>query len=560
MAKIARLATSIHQFAGGLCLGVCLLALVAVPTLVRAQGDDQNGLDYESAESPDEIEDQVQGSPTLHGHLKLSLGDAVAMGLENNLNVEVARFTPRIAEEVHVSAWGAYDPRFSGDLGYLDDEQPNAFSIAGVSRSKTRTLDGGFGVAGLVPMLNATLGVDFSGARTKTNSRVQGLDPQYDSSVTVSASVPLLKDLIWNPTWTAVKTTGVLEDSAREDFRRAVMDVVRNIETGYWDLIAREEELRVAEKSLETAKALLDQTNTQYEVGVVSKVEVVESQAGVADREFNLIRAENLYKRSQDQLIDRVLGRNLTAASRLELEPTDRPEDYVEYQIDVDEAVRKAFQYRPELATARNEVERQDLQKKFARNQMLPQLDLIGSYTATGKTGTGNSDLSFGAPPPNRGDFGDSIGDWNDSSGGDIYAIRGVVSIPIGNVGARADARRAAFEVRRAQTRLVRTRQDIILEVRDGARNLLSSQEGIEAAKRRQEAAAEQLRAERIRLEHGESTPFDVLLREEDLVDAESQLINAYQLYRSSVTQLDRAQGTILQTRNVTIEDAARFR
>jgi outer membrane protein TolC len=222
--------------------------------------------------------------------------------------------------------------------------------------------------------------------------------------------------------------------------------------------------------------------------------------------------------------------------------------------------VRKAFEYRPELATVRNEVERQQIQKKFAWNQMLPELDVETSYTATGKTGDGNEDVAFGTIPPDRGDFGDSIDDWRKSDGGDIFTIRGVVSIPIGNVRARADHRRAEFELRRAKSRLVRARQNIILEVRDTARNLVSAQEGIEAAQRRQEAAAEQLRAEQIRLEHGESTPFDVLDREEDLVEAESQLISAYQIYRSSVTQLDRAQGTILQTRNVTIDDVAKFR
>ncbi|MGH0034766.1 MAG: TolC family protein [Myxococcota bacterium] len=548
---------------------VCLLtalALAALPAFGQAPSEDD--LDYESSETPDEIEGELTGAPTLHGQLRLSLGDAIAMGLENNLNVEVARYNPRIAEEEHVSSWGAYDPTFAGDLGYTSDDQPNAFALNTVSAAKTRTTDGNLGIAGLVPWLNASIGLDFAGSRTKTNSTIQAVRPEYNSSVTVSADVPLLKNLIWNPTWTAVKTTGILEDSAREEFRRSVMDEVRDIETAYWDLIAREEELRVAQKSLETATALLDQTNTQYEVGVVSKVEVVEARAGVAEREFNLIRAENLYKRSQDVLIDRVLGENLTAGSRMEIEPTDRPEDYVEYQIDVEEAVRKAFEYRPELASARNEVERQVVQKKFARNQMLPEFNVQSSYTATGKRGKsrvlrdreGNLTTTKAAQPTLIGDFGDSVGDWDDSSGGDVFTVRGVVSIPIGNVSARADARKAQFELRRAKTRLVRARQDIILEVRDTARNLVSAQEGIEAAQRRQEAANEQVRAERIRLEHGESTPFDVLEREEDLVDAESQLINAYQLYRSSVTQLDRAQGTILQTRNVVIDDVAKFR
>ena len=73
-------------------------------------------------------------------------------------------------------------------------------------------------------------------------------------------------------------------------------------------------------------------------------------------------------------------------------------------------------------------------------------------------------------------------------------------------------------------------------------------------------AAAEQLRAERIRLEYGESTPFDVLLREQDLVTAQQRYIDAFRVYRQAITGLDRAQGTILRNRNIRIEEVARLR
>ena len=77
---------------------------------------------------------------------------------------------------------------------------------------------------------------------------------------------------------------------------------------------------------------------------------------------------------------------------------------------------------------------------------------------------------------------------------------------------------------------------------------------------RRRLASEEQLRAETIRLEHGESTPFDVLQREEDLVGAESQKIFALQAYRDSLTALERAQGTILRNHNVVVEEALTLR
>jgi len=91
-------------------------------------------------------------------------------------------------------------------------------------------------------------------------------------------------------------------------------------------------------------------------------------------------------------------------------------------------------------------------------------------------------------------------------------------------------------------------------------RGLRSALEGIEAADRRVAAAREQLRAEQVRLELGESTPFAVLEREEVLVDAERQHTGALQTYHDSVSALDRAQGTILRDRGVVVEEALPLR
>ena len=125
---------------------------------------------------------------------------------------------------------------------------------------------------------------------------------------------------------------------------------------------------------------------------------------------------------------------------------------------------------------------------------------------------------------------------------------------------ARHTVSRTELELSRAETQKRRLEQTIILEVRRAARNLQASQEGIDAARDAQRAAEEQLRAERIRLEYGESTPFDVLQREEDLVDRENELIGAFQAYRTSVTALDRAQGTILRNRNINIAEVGALR
>jgi len=325
---------------------------------------------------------------------------------------------------------------------------------------------------------------------------------------------------------------------------------VRSVEDAYWELIATREQRRVAEKSLEAARALLDQTRTQYDVGVVSKVDVVEAEAGVADREFNLIVADNRYRTAQDRLVDLILGPGLTPDSKLRVEPTDPARDYVVYNVDPEEATKRAFEKRPELKIAEDAIERQKLELKFAKNDRLPGLDIQLNYGNRGLAGNPTP----AAPLAPAGNYGDTLNDFLTSRAAEQVSARALFSIPIPNTAARSKVSENELALRRATAEKRRLEQSIILEIRKAVRDLNSSREGIEAAQRASEASAEQLRAERIRLEYGESTPFDVLLREENLVQAESREIDAIRAYRNSVTGLSRAQGSILANRNIAID------
>jgi outer membrane protein TolC len=501
----------------------------------------------------------ARSGPMLHGKLELSLAGAIAMGLENNLSVQVERYGPILSGYDEEIAWGAFDPQLFAEIGYSDINTPNTNPIWGPPEGTDRETDGLAGFRGMVPLLGSEYLVDFDGSRRSTNNPLEDFSPKFDSSWSLNFRQPLLKDLIWNEPWTQVKTTRIRFESSREEFRRAVMDTVGAIEGAYWTLIADEERFRVARKSVDTARALLEQTETQHEVGVVSRVEVTEAEAGLARREFEVIVAENQYRNQLDVLIDLVLGPHLRAASTLEIEPTDRAQDYVQYEVDVEAAVALAFENRPELAAARKEVERQTIQAKFTGNQRLPELDGAISYGQQGVSGFENrhSLPIFGDPPDAEGGFGRSFDDYDENP---QFVARAFLSIPIPNTAARKRHSRTLMELRRAQSQLRRQEQQVVLEVRESARNLKASQEGIESATRSLTSANEQLRAERIRLEYGESTPFDVLQREEQFVEAEVGLIDAYRAYRVSATSLDRNQGTILRNRNIKIDQVSALR
>ena len=504
--------------------------------------------------------------PTLHGELALSVEDAITMSIENNLDVEIARFTPLIADLDHTSAWGSYDPVAFGSFDYSSTQRPVVSSLqVGSNRTIERKTAGAAGVIGLIPKLGAQYEIAYGGQKLLSNSSVQGLSPEYRANVLGSLTLPLLKGAWWGEPWVAVKQTGIGSEIADEEFRRNLMDLTRATRDAYWNVAAASEQRRVAQKSLEARQGLLDQTEAQYEVGVVSRVEVTEAEAGLAEGEVGVIVTENQYRTAQDRLIDLVLGPNLTPDSRLEIRPTDSPEEVITYAVDPEEANRKALAHRPEIASARKSIEQQEIELKFRKNQRLPQIDLKLAYGYNGLGGSNNPAEQlgdeFGDPlPPIDRSYSTAHDDWFGDAPGREWSGGVEVTFPIGNVSGRAGASKAQLELRRARTQVRRLELDIVLEVREAIRNLYSAVEGTEAAERRRLAAEEQRRAEAIRLEYGESTPFDVLLREEVLVDAESQKINALQLYHNSVTALERAQGTILSSANIVVEEAAPLR
>lgn len=488
----------------------------------------------------------------------MSLGEAVALSLKFNLDLEVERFAPLISETERDGSWGAYDPTLNADMGYDVRNTPVTSAFFGdISGNREREKGGGVGLDQLIPFLGASVGIRYEASETRTRLPVAALNDQYDSSLFLNATVPLARGLIWNEPWTRVKTSAIDYRTSQDDFQTSLMDNVQNTVDRYWELVAAAEQVGVAQKSLETARALLDQTRTQYEVGVVSRVEVVESESGVAQREFQVLDQAAQYRNAQDNLIDAVLGPELSAMTVLQLSPSEDPEAYSIRAVDVGKAVNQAFRFRPELRAADRTIERSEVNLKFAKNQRLPQFDMEVSAGYIGISGDDNPRVppAAASPSPFAGNFSDSHDDFFKQDGFDNYSVRGVLSIPIPNTEARKAVSRNQLELRRAETRRTRLKQTIILDVRRAARVLLASGQGVEAAERARLASAEQLRAERIKLEHGESTPFDVLQRESDLVLAESAKIDALRTYRSSEIQLERSQGTILDFFDIVVDD-----
>lgn len=505
--------------------------------------------------------------------LELTVRDAIRMALENNLSIEVFRTDPGIAAQNLRESQGAYDPLFSASFSKEQNEDPaaSAFELffgggtapAGVLPKSTIEADiwnYNVGFIGILP-LGLRYTSSLNSRRTDSTSGGFSLDPDYRTDWTSELVLPLLRDFVANDTDIRVKRSRVSRDISIEEFRRNMSDEIQRVEEAYWELTAAIEGLRVAEKSLETARSLLEQTRVQYEVGVVSRVAVTQAISGLAQREVAEIRADNRADSAQDDLLNLVLVPSVREFSETRIEPESPTR--VDYQVDLDAAVRRALQQRPEVATARQRVEDARLQLQLADNQRLPKLDLLASYTSKGIAGDAKDRINFStgmrSPQVFEGGAGPNNALHDALEGEDkSWKVMAQFEFPLGNVSARSVSAKRRIEMRRARTDLRRTEQQVILETRQAARDLRSALDGIRASERGREAAAEALRAEQEKLRLGDSTPFQVLQFEEDLAEAENELILALQIYRNAVTALERAQGTLLVARGIRVQEELR--
>jgi outer membrane protein len=505
---------------------------------------------------------------------QITLKEALLLALRNNLDIQLARLEPAVAAEAIDQARGAFDPVGGAEYGFTHAETPTDNTFQGGATDEPLTIGGdnwnwGAGFDGVLPF-----GLQYSSRyildRDESDLSTSSLSRRYTAAWENALTLPLLRDFGQNDLRVRVRRGEIGLDVSEEVFRQTLTDLVSQVENNYWELSAARSQVAVAQKSLKTARDLLEQTRVQQQVGVVSRVAVTQAEAGVAERELNMILAENQAAAAQDTLLDAILAPSAEVLAERQVLPD--PPTFQDYDANLEEATKEALAKRPELEQSQLTVDDAELMLSLASNQALPRFDLVAGYTMRGLSGTpklvretfrGQQIAMLNPNDPTldnlaTGDFGDSLDSSSNffrSEGNQGFSALGRVEIPIGNTTARSVETQRSIELRRAQTRLKRQRQAIILDVRNAVRNINSSQRAVEAAKRLEASATEQLRAEQERLRLGDSTPFQVLQFEEDLAEAERQLIDALRGHRNAITALERSKGTLLEARGIRYEE-----
>lgn len=505
-----------------------------------------NSVGHSAEELPSPAEEQVPetGEPK---PIYLSLHKAIESTLKNNISIAVRRFDSKIRQQDIDESESEFDPTIGMVLSLDGDSIPSASEFQD-SVSSTKHHDWDFSLNQKI-VTGAEYELTFNNDRRKTSSQFTALNPQYSSDLEFTISQPLLKNFGLDVNKQKIYIAKNDVTISDYDFNSEVINTVTEMENVYWDLVFSIEGLKVQQKSLERAKDLERRVNAQVEVGILAPLEILQAKAEVASREGLLLTAENLIQDNEDR-IRNFLNMNFNVLDfGQRIVPTDTPLFSPIVSIKLKDALRTAFNKRPDMLAKKVSLKNNDIKVKYNKNQLYPSLDLFGSLGLNGISGdnVGNGNSGF------AGGYDESLSNLATT---DFYnwGIGLKLSYPLGNRSAKSRFTQARLEKAQALLDIKKLERDITVEVREAIRQLKTDIKRVQASRVASKLAKEKLNAEEKKFEVGLSTSFNILQFQEDLAREQSKELKAIIDYNKSQIRLRQVTATTLLAHKVEMD------
>src|SRR6202167_1003073 len=394
------------------------------------------------------------------GKIYLSIDDAVALALENNLDIDIARYNLTTADADYLRAKsganilgvnaGIVQNTPGGGVGGLGGTVGSGTGGTTVAPSGvgtgtnglvSSTLGIGSPITSFDPVVTSTLQLDkndiesttidsvvpvvgqntytanfaytqgfqwgtalsvgFNNSHIATNSFETLLSPEVSSNFQLRITQNLLQGFGSLPNMRFIRIAKNNREISDVAFRLQIITTVDQIEDMYWDLVYAYENVTVQQEALTYAQKALTDTKQQSQVGTVPPIQVASAQSTVSTNEQNLILAQNNLE-LEKLLMKNALSRSVEdpVLAEAELIPTSTMQiPHEETVVPTQDLINEALDHRAELVESRIDLSSRDLSSKAVRNALLPTLDAFAYYGGSGVGGNVNPLLL--SPPCN---------------------------------------------------------------------------------------------------------------------------------------------------------------
>jgi outer membrane protein TolC len=483
--------------------------------------------------------------------LPLTRQDAVYLALLNSRDIRIERLVPEIVRTDIQKERGVFDPAFYSAGAVNHTEVPAGNILAG---SNAPTVEAVTWSSGLRAKLisGAVASLDFVNSWTDGNSKFLTLNPQFSSSLFLTLTQPLLKDFGPSINRARLKLADNNAAISRYQLQTKVASVLADVENTYWELVLGLKENDIRRRSLELTQRLAERTREMIQEGFLPESAKLQADAAVALRESDLTLAANTLRDTLSRLQDIL---NLDPKLDVQIIPLDQP-TLEDPKVDSARAVQDALARRPELPQAKLDLKNRGLSLDIAKNQVLPQLNLFFSYGLAGLAGDARN---FSNPaiqtlfaqqqiPPSSltGSYGTTLGNLFSGSF-PSWSVGLNLSVPIGNVAAQSQLRRATLEQQKAALIVKDVEQKIVFEVERSARQIQTLKKAIASAQAARAQSSRHLEATNEQFDLGLASMSSVLDAERELALAEREEWRTIVDYNKVLVSFDRATGATLE-------------
>jgi HAE1 family hydrophobic/amphiphilic exporter-1 len=583
------------------------LALLAVytPAFGQATASPQAGQQQQPANpitQPLALSPEVPGADVRVGITPgqiqtLSMQDAILLALQNNLDIESFRQSVQIAQQNLYSLKGVYDIISTSDVNYRSQTTPvaNIFGGGGSGGSFTqKAFTYNFGTNQLVEKTGGYWEVDFSNNRVDTSSTASTLPLQYNSTLFLTFTQPLLRNFSIDQNRRLIKVAKKDLDLSDSQFRQRVIETINSVQRAYWDLVFAIKNEQIARESVELARTQLENNRKMVEAGTLAPIELRSNEAQLEQNKGNVILAMQEITTAENVLKGLLMKDPADKLWNSAIKPTDEPVNTTS-PVDLSESVRLALKNRPELDQLRLQIEQKQIDLGYYKNQLKPQVDFVGIFSTTGLAGTPSDMLSggggfdsvtqglinnlnnalgvlslptFNPVPPSPRALGDSVPErfqggygqaLSNVFSGDFktYQFGVRLSFPWRNRTAEGNYGRTLAEARQLDARQRQLVQSVQIDVRNALQAVEAARQRYEAARAARLAADAQLKGEEEKFRAGLSTNFVVLQRQTDYSTAQGNEVRALTDYNKALADLQRVTGVTLVSNNVQVSSQA---
>ena len=257
---------------------------------------------------------------------RLSVDEAVALALENNLGIRSERYGPQIQDMVVADARSVWLPNLSLDMLRDNAVTPSATFLDGVDTQVVNKLfDNVFAVNQQMPWAGGSYAAAWDGSRRTTTSFFSSFNPALSSNLRLSYTQPLLRNLPIDAARQQVTVATTNREIADVGLRQTIASTERSVRSAYWDLVFAIAFLDVQQQSLELAEESLRNNRARVEVGTMAPIDIVEAEAEVARNQESVILAKAQLARAEDLLRTLILDPAAPDFWAVRLQPTDTP-------------------------------------------------------------------------------------------------------------------------------------------------------------------------------------------------------------------------------------------